>query len=194
MILLFTGIYCLWNGFLLLLDMGVMMLKQEMHESHPREAFDEPALFYFLVAKCMNPRSDKHFQRPGLIDLHCCRFLWRDVCIQSETNISKCKSQWMCIVSFFFGQMDASKPRQIVLSARAHGPALFYVCPARCIYLCPETFLNGRADRLAFYLFISGKCKPGASIHVQIRISECQGCQTCICLFLSSQVHPSVSR
>src|SRR6266567_2391544 len=28
-----------------------------------------------------------------------------------------------------------------------------HVCPARCIYLCPETFLNGRAERLAFFYF-----------------------------------------
>jgi len=152
----------------------------------------------------------------------------------------------MCIVSFFFGQMDASKPRQIVLSARAHGPALFYVCPARCIYLCPETFLNGRADRLAFFYFFlasasqvhpsmcrlgflnardarpafvyffPARCihpcpgehsrvpwptdlhlfiafQPGAFTHVQVSIPKCHGQWTCIYLFLSSQVHPSVS-
>src|SRR6266567_3091502 len=42
------------------------------------------------------------------------------------------------------------------------------------------------------HFFIS--FQPGASIHVPVSIPECHGRRTCIFLFLSSQVHPSMSR
>src|SRR6266567_2574622 len=72
----------------------------------------------------------------------------------------------------------------------ADGPAFFYFFPARCIHPCPsEHFRMPWPTDLHFFISF----QAGASIRVPVSIPECYRRQTCIFLFLSGQVHPSMS-
>src|SRR6266567_4095914 len=104
------------------------------------------------------------------------------------------------------------------MNAIADGPAFFYFFPARCIHLCPgEHSLIPSPTDLHFFYFFPARCihlcpsehsrmpspmdlhffisfRTGASIHVPVSIPECYRQRTCIFLFLSSQMHPSMSQ
>src|SRR6266567_2281856 len=71
------------------------------------------------------------------------------------------------------------------------GLHFFYFFLARCIHPCPgeHSRMPSPTDLLFFISF-----QTGASIHVLVSIPESHRRRTCIFLFLSSQVHPSMSR
>src|SRR6266699_2559406 len=72
----------------------------------------------------------------------------------------------------------------------ADGPAFFYFFPDRCIHPCPSEHsrIPLPTDLLFFISF-----QAGASIRVSVSIPECYRRQTCIFLFFSGQMHPSIS-
>src|SRR6266567_2249270 len=88
-------------------------------------------------------------------------------------------------------QVHPSMCRLGFLNARDARPAFVYFFPARCIHPCP-----GEHSQVLWpmdlHLFIA--FQTGASIHVPVSIAECHGRRTCIFLFLSGQVHSSMSR
>src|SRR6266567_1313765 len=95
----------------------------------------------------------------------------------------------------------------------ADRPAIFYFFPDRCIHPCPSEHsrIPLLTDLLCFISFQPGasirvlvsipECyrrrtyifQPDASISVPVSIPESHWQQTSFFLFLSSQVHPSVS-
>src|SRR6266567_3880472 len=100
----------------------------------------------------------------------------------------------------------------------ADGPAFFYFFPDWCIHPCPSEHSRiPLPTDLLFFTFFPDRCihpcpsehsriplptdllffisfQSGASIHVPVSIPECYRRRTCIFLFLSGQVHPSMSR
>src|SRR6266567_4412457 len=68
---------------------------------------------------------------------------------------------------------------------------VFYFFPARCIHPCPSEHsqISWPTDQHFFISF-----QIGASIHVPVSIPKSHCRRTSFFLFLSRQVHPSVSR
>src|SRR6266567_294034 len=73
----------------------------------------------------------------------------------------------------------------------ADGLAIIYLLPDGCIHLCPgeHSQMPWPTDRQLFIYFWTG-----GFIHVQVSIPECHGQRTGNYLFISGQVHSSVSR
>src|SRR6266567_3657277 len=111
------------------------------------------------------------------------------ICVQ--VSIPKCHGQQTGNYLFISRQVDSSMSMGAFPNAMANGAAFIYLFPPSCIHPCPSE--HSRMPWLTdLYLFIY--FQTGAFIHVQVSIPECHGRRTGIYLFISGQVHSSMSR
>src|SRR6266567_1737343 len=108
-----------------------------------------------------------------------------------QVSIPECHGQRTGNYLFISGQVHSSVSRGAFLNAMADGPAFFYFFLDRCILPCP-----GENSRMPWptdlHLFIY--FQTGTFIHVPVSIPECHSRRTCIYIFISTQLYPSISQ
>src|SRR6266567_4532809 len=111
--------------------------------------------------------------------------------IHVPVSIPKCHGRWTCIFLFLSRQVHPCMSQLAFLNAIADGPPFVYFFPARCIHPCPgEHFRMPWPTDLHFFIFD----RTGASIHVPVSSPKSHCRRTSFFLFLSSQMHPSMSQ
>src|SRR6266567_2363780 len=124
-------------------------------------------------------------------DLHFFISFQAGASIRFPVSNPECYHRRTSFFLFLSGQVHPSVSWRAFLNAITDGPAFFYFFLARCIHPCPgEHFRMPWPTDLHFFISF----RPGASILVPVSIHECYRRRTCIFLFLSGQVHPSMSR
>src|SRR6266700_342504 len=153
--------------------------------------FYGPAFIYLFPARCIHPYPGEHSRMPWLMDLHLFIYFWTGAFIHVQVSIPECHGQQTGIYLFISGQVHSSVSRGAFLNAMADGPAFFYFFPDRCILPCAgeHSRMPWPTDLQLFIYF-----RTGAFICVQVSIPDCHGQWTSNYLFISGQVHSSVSR
>src|SRR6266567_4655491 len=167
----------------------------QVHSSVSRGAFpnamaDGLAFIYLFPPSCIHPCPGEHSRMPLPTDLYSFIYFWTGAFIRVQVSIPKCHGRRTGIYLFISGQVHSSMSRGAFQNAMADGPAFFYFFPDRCILPCPgeHSQMPWLMD-LHLYIYFH----PAAPTHVPVSIPKCHGQLTCIYLFISRQVHSSVS-
>src|SRR6266567_4459263 len=128
---------------------------------------------------------------PWLMDLHLYIYFHTAASICVQVSIPECHGRRTGNYLFISGQVHSSMSRRAFPNAMANGPAFIYLFPPSCIHPCPgeHSRMPLPTDQHLFIYFWTG-----AFICVQGSIPKCHGQWTSIFLFLSRQVHSSMSR
>src|SRR6266567_3411999 len=125
---------------------------------------DGLAIIYLFPDRCIHPCPGEHSRMPWLMDLHLYIYFHPAASTHILVSIPECHGRPTCI---------------------------YFLFPDRCIHPCP-----GEHSRMPWpmHLHLYIYFHPAASTHAPVSIPKCHGRWTSNHLFISRQVHSSVSR
>src|SRR6266700_2562146 len=128
---------------------------------------------------------------PWPTDRHLFIYFQTGAFIHVQVSIPECHGRRTGIFLLISGKVHSSVCRWAFPIAMTDGPAFISFFPARYIHPCPgeDSRMPWPMDQQLFIYFWTG-----AFIRVQVSIPECHGRWTCIYIFISTQLHPSMSQ